>query len=122
MKTLNKLVVLLIFVVLAVSCSKVDASISDVVATVGTIEDVPVLSVWVKAEIPSDEDLEMTVTNPQGNLTWTVFADSDEYLNDIYYGYTGFILPRGNTFETGTWTVELKCRDGQVATESFRLQ
>lgn len=117
MKTFNKLAVLLILVVIAVSCSRVEASVDDVFYTV----DDCIMGVWVTGQVPSEEGLIMTVKSPDKSKTWTVSAETATYKSVKYYGFTGFAIPKGNSFESGLWTVELACRDGQVATGSFQL-
>jgi len=115
-KALGMLFVIILSLVLF-SCSKTEASITEVIS----VSDGSNLGVWLDAVVPSEENLVMTLKNPSGNLSWTVNAKSEEFEGKKYFGYTGFSMPDAVEFESGNWTVELGCPDGQVVTESFQL-
>lgn len=117
MKMFKKPAVLIVLIVLAVSCSRVEASVDDVFFTVNDC----VMGVWVTGQVPSEDGLIITVKSPDKSKTWTTSAEITTYKSVKYYGFTGFTVPKGNSFESGIWTVELACKDGQVATGSFQL-
>ena len=126
MRTARAVLLALILVVLVISCTKNEFSASNLqaqpyVRTDGTMG----LSIYV---IPSsstnkkgDFSVQMVVTSPDGNLSWSFDAARVEYEKLSYFGSSNISMPDAKPLPKGKWNVDVINSDGSTVTLSFDI-
>lgn len=77
------------------------------------------LSVYIYADIPDVSKTTMTLTDPSGELVWTVNPSKAEYAGVNYVGTSDITMPKGFNLPIGVWTVELIYKDGRTVKENI---
>ena len=75
------------------------------------------LYVYVRTDSLKEEHVSFEVTNPSGNLTWTVNAKRTELDGQIYYGSSDIRMPATSILDKGKWKLSVISADG--STEDF---
>ena len=126
MRTTRAIFLALILIILAISCTKAEFSASNLqaqpyVRTDGTMG----LSLYV---IPSssvkkkgDLSIQMVVTSPDGNLSWSFDAAKVEYDKLLYYGSSDISMPDSKPLPKGKWSVDVINSDGSTVTLTFDI-
>ena len=126
MRTTRAIFLALILIILAISCTKAEFSASNLqaqpyVRTDGTMG----LSLYV---IPSssvkkkgDLSIQMVVTSPDGNLSWSFDAAKVEYDKLSYYGSSDISMPDSKPLPKGKWSVDVINSDGSTVTLTFDI-
>lgn len=79
------------------------------------------LSLYMMTSAKSDETLQMSVTSPDGRLSWSFNADFKSYAGTVYAGSADIRMPNGNALPEGTWKVDVLFRDGTTVTREFEV-
>ena len=118
--------ILILAISLVISCSKAEFSASNLQAQPYVRPDGKMgLSLYV---IPSsgskkktDLTVQMVVTSPDGNLSWSFEAAKVEYDKLTYYGSSDISMPDGRALPKGKWTVDVINSDGSTVTLDFDI-
>ena len=126
MRTTRALLSALILIILVISCSKTEFSASNLhaqpyVRTDGSMG----LSLYV---IPSSSStkkgnlyVQMVVTSPDSNLSWSFEAAKVTYEKLSYYGSSDISMPDGRSLPKGRWSVDVINSDGSTVTLQFDI-
>ncbi len=79
------------------------------------------LSLYVHVVVPSPSDMQMVVTDPSSNLSWTFVPTSCTFDGIEYYGTSNIALPNGIMLPQGTWSLEILYKDGRTLSLSFEV-
>ena len=118
--------VLVLFALLSVSCSKDEMNITDLqvqgyVRTDSTMG----LSVYAVTRSTSKNDknvpIQMVVKSPDGNLSWSFDAVKATFDGRSYYGSADISMPAGLSLPKGQWSVEIIGRDGSTVNREFDI-
>ncbi len=118
------LAIVLAFIVLlmAVSCSKDDVSVSNIQAQPYIRQNGQMgLSLYVMADAKDPEAMQMTVRDPSSNLSWSFNARLGEYDGSDYYGSSDISMPTGAMLPKGTWSLEIHFKDGATRIMTFEV-
>jgi len=77
------------------------------------------LSLYVHAFVPSENGLQMILTDPSGYLSWSFTPSSTTYDGVTYYGSSNIAMPSGALLPQGTWSLEILYKDGRTLELSF---
>ena len=118
----HRLVVFLILLLILTSCSGDNDSVSGLqvqpyVRPDGTMG----LSIYMMTSAAKDETMQMVVTDPEGNLSWSFNAEESKFDGKTYRGSSDISMPRGIMLPQGTWSVDVMFRDGTTITKSFEV-
>lgn len=128
MRTIRATFFALVLIILAISlvpsCSKAEFSASNLQAQPYVRRDGKMgLSLYA---IPSsgskkktDLTVQMVVTSPDGNLSWSFEAAKVEYDKLTYYGRSDISMPDGMPLPKGKWSVDVINSDGSTVTLAF---
>ena len=110
--------ILLLFVLTA--CYRDSDSVSDLHAQPYARSDGTMgLSLYMITSATKDENVQMVVTNPDGNLSWRFNAAESKFDGKTYRGSSDIIMPKGSMLPQGTWSVDVLFKDGTTITRSF---
>lgn len=130
MRTIRATFLALVLIILAISlvpsCSKAEFSASNLQAQPYVRLDGKMgLSLYA---IPSsgskkktDLTVQMVVTSPDGNLSWSFEAAKVTYDKLTYYGSSDISMPDGMPLPKGKWSVDVINSDGSTVTLSFDI-
>ena len=79
------------------------------------------LSLYISATVPSEDGLQMVVTDSTGSLSWTFTPSVTTYEDSTYYGTSNISMPKGVLLPQGNWSLELLYKDGQTLSLSFEV-
>ena len=128
MRTIRATFLALVLIILAISlvpsCSKAEFSASNLQAQPYVRRDGKMgLSLYA---IPSsgskkktDLTVQMVVTSPDGNLSWSFEAAKVTYDKLTYYGSSDISMPDGMPLPKGKWSVDVINSDGSTVTLAF---
>lgn len=128
MRTIRATFLALVLIILAISlvpsCSKAEFSASNLQAQPYVRRDGKMgLSLYA---IPSsgskkktDLTVQMVVTSPDGNLSWSFEAAKVTYDKLTYYGSSDISMPDGSPLPKGKWSVDVINSDGSTVTLAF---
>lgn len=128
MRTIRATFLALVLIILAISlvpsCSKAEFSASNLQAQPYVrLDDKMGLSLYA---IPSsgskkktDLTVQMVVTSPDGNLSWSFEAAKVTYDKLTYYGSSDISMPDGMPLPKGKWSVDVINSDGSTVTLAF---
>ena len=122
--TFLALVLIILAIFLVTSCSKAEFSASNLQAQPYVRLDGKMgLSLYA---IPSsgskkktDLTVQMVVTSPDGNLSWSFEAAKVTYDKLTYYGSSDISMPDGIPLPKGKWSVDVINSDGSTVTLAF---
>ena len=126
MRTTRAVFLALILIVLVISCTKAEFSATNLqaqpyVRTDGTmglsLYVIPASSVKKKGDL----SIQMVVTSPDGNLSWSFDASKVEYDKLSYYGSSDISMPDNKPLPKGKWTVDVINSDGRTVTLTFDI-
>ena len=117
----HRLFVFLIFLLLILTaCSRDSDSVSDLHAQPYFRSDGTMgLSLYMITSAEKDENVQMVVTGPDGNLSWRFNALESKFDGKTYRGSSDMIMPQGSRLPEGTWSVDVLFKDGTTITKSF---
>ncbi len=115
-------ILVIAFAILAPSCSRDKNTVSGLqvqpyVRANGSMG----LSLYMMTSAKSDETLQMSVTSPDGKLTWSFNAVLTSYDGTVYAGSPDIRMPEGCALPKGTWKVDVLFRDGTTITREFEV-
>ena len=111
---------LLILLVLLVSCSKAEFTVSSIQVQPYVCRDGRMgMSVYVVASDKDENSVQFSLTDPSGNLSWS-FGASKVTLDSLdYLGSSDITMPLGIPLPEGTWSLEILYKDGSRITKTF---
>lgn len=103
------------------SCYKGSLEASNIVAQpyINASSGAMGLSVYFTGSVPSDDGLTMTVTSPDGALSWTVTVSKVIVDGVSYYGASNLAMPGGAVLPTVQWSLKLYYKDGRTLDYNF---
>lgn len=118
---MRKVLLVAIFVLLVcVSCHKGDFSVDSVIAQPYVHQNGQMgLSLYVLAQVPTQDAIKMIVKDPSGNLTWQVSGGIVTYQGTQYRGNSDIGMPNGNELPKGKWSAQLLYKDGRTLDITF---
>ena len=116
----HRLIVFLILLLILTSCSGDSESVSGIYAQPYVRSDGTMgLSLYMITSAEKDENVQMVVTGPDGNLSWRFNALESKFDGKTYRGSSDMIMPQGSRLPKGTWAVDVLFKDGTTITKSF---
>ena len=113
---------LLIHVVLLVSCSKAEFTVSSVQVQPYVCQDGRMgMSVYVVASDKDENSVQFSLKDPSGNLSWSFGASKVTYDGLDYLGSSDITMPLGNPLPEGMWSLEILYKDGSRITRTFEI-
>lgn len=107
---------------LCISCSKEDFSITAVRAQVYVRQHSSMgLSLYFIPGHAYDGDFQMAVTAPSGTLTWNFHASKADFDGVSYYGSSDIVMPDSAPIPRGTWSLDVINSDGRTLHEFFEV-
>lgn len=104
------------------SCTKQNFQVSNLQAQPYIRADgTMALSLYLMTNADSPTSIQMTVTDPSGNLSWTFPASQATISNDKYYGTSDITMPTGVPLPQGTWTLLVYYKDGSKEELTFPI-
>lgn len=112
----------IVLVILAASCSRDSNTVSGLQVQPYVRSDGSMgLSLYMMTSAKSGETLQMVVTSPDGNLSWSFNASFSTFSGTVYAGSPDIRMPSGTALPKGTWKVDVLFRDGTTLTEEFSV-
>ena len=111
-----------LLLILLVSCSKADFSVSSVQAQpyVG-MDDRMGLSLYVITSEGDESSVQFSLRAPDGNLSWSFGALKVELDGMTYLGSSDICMPTGSLLPEGTWSLDVLYKDGSTVTKTFEV-
>lgn len=111
---------LVILIVLLVSCSKAEFTVSSLQAQPYVCQDGRMgMSVYVVASDKDENSVQFFLRDPEGNLSWSFGASKVSYDELDYLGSSDITMPFGVSLPEGTWELEILYKDGTRISKSF---
>lgn len=120
------LILIILVISLAVSCSKAEFSASNLQAQPYVRLDGRMgLSLYAipssSAKKKADLTVQMVVTSPDNSLTWSFEATKVTYDKLTYFGSSDISMPDGKPLPKGRWSVDVINSDGSTVTLLFDI-
>ena len=117
-KVLLFLVILLVFV----SCSKEDFTISSVQTQSYVCHDGRMgLSVYIIASQSDEGSVQFSIKDPSGTLSWSLTASKTVLDGMTYLGSSDVCMPLGSPLPEGTWSLDVMYKDGTTVNRTFEV-
>lgn len=122
MKKTCKVLIFILFSLLLISCKRTDLSVSEVLAQpyIRTNGEMG-LSLYLRTALKTTDNSMLRVTDPSGELSWTISLQEVEYSGVKYYGTSNIAMPKGSVLPIGEWHVDLVYKDGRTISEYFNV-
>ena len=117
-KVLLFLVILLVFV----SCSKEDFTVSSVQTQSYVCHDGRMgLSVYIIASQSDEGSVQFSIKDPSGTLSWSLTASKTVLDGMTYLGSSDVCMPLGSPLPEGTWSLDVMYKDGTTVNRTFEV-
>ena len=116
-----------ILLVLLVSCSKAEFTVTEIQAQPYVRTDgLMGLSLYVLPDFSNlgkkaSKDIQLSVRSPQGSLSWSINASRVNYDGLTYYGSSDIRMPEDLELPKGKWSVDVAFSDGSTVTLDFNV-
>ena len=111
-----------LLLILLVSCSKADFSVSSVQAQPYVGMDGRMgLSLYVITSEGDESTVQFSLKAPDGNLSWSFGALKVELDGMTYLGSSDICMPMGSLLPEGTWSLDVLYKDGSTVTKTFEV-
>ena len=118
----SKLALALALLILLVSCSKAEFTVSSIQAQPYVCQDGRMgLSVYVLASDDDENSVQFTLKDPSGNLSWTYGARRLEVDGADYLGSSDIGMPLGTALPEGQWSLDILYKDGSKVSRTFEV-
>lgn len=118
----SRTVLLLALMILLVSCSKAEFTVSSVKTQPYVCSDSRMgLSVYVRTSEAEENSVQFFLSAPGGNLSWSFGARKLELDGDDYLGSSDICMPLGTALPEGVWSLEIMYKDGSKVSRTFEV-
>ena len=116
----SRIFLFLALLLVLVSCSKAEFSVSSTLAQPYVLTDGRMgLSVYVLASEKEESSVQFSLRSPDGNLSWSFGARKLELDGAEYLGSSDIGMPEGTLLPEGEWTLDVMYKDGSKVTKTF---
>ena len=116
----SRIALILALLLILVSCSKAEFSVSSTLAQPYVLTDGRIgLSVYVLASESDESSVQFSLRDPSGNLSWFFGAKKLELDGAVYLGSSDIGMPEGTLLPEGEWTLDVMYKDGSKVTRTF---
>ena len=113
---------LLVLLILIVSCSKAEFTVSSVKTQPYVCSDGRMgLSVYVLASESDESSVQFSLKDPDGNLIWSFGAKTLEIDGADYLGSSDICMPLGTALPEGIWNLDIMYKDGSKVSKTFEV-
>lgn len=118
----HRILLVLILLVILVSCSKEDFTVSSVKTQSYVCHDGRMgLSVYIIASQNDEGSVQFSIKDPSGTLSWSLTASKMVLDGTTYVGSSDVCMPLGSPLPEGTWSLDVMYKDGTTVTRTFEV-
>ena len=118
----HRILLVLILLVILVSCSKEDFTVSSVKTQSYVCHDGRMgLSVYIIASQNDEGSVQFSLKDPSGTLSWSLTASKTVLDGMTYLGSSDVCMPLGSPLPEGTWSLDVMYKDGTTVTRTFEV-
>lgn len=118
----HRILLVLILLVILVSCSKEDFTVSSVKTQSYVCHDGRMgLSVYIIASQNDEGSVQFSIKDPSGTLSWSLTASKTVLDGMTYLGSSDACMPLGSPLPEGTWSLDVMYKDGTTVTRTFEV-
>ena len=104
----HRILLVLILLVILVSCSKEDFTVSSVKTQSYVCHDGRMgLSVYIIASQSDEDSVQFSIKDPSGTLSWSLTAAKSVLDGTTYVGSSDVCMPLGSPLPEGTWSLDV---------------
>ena len=118
----HRILLVLILLVILVSCSKEDFTVSSVKTQSYVCHDGRMgLSVYINASQNDEGSVQFSIKDPSGTLSWSLTASKMVLDGTTYVGSSDVCMPLGSLLPEGTWSLDVMYKDGTTVNRTFEV-
>ena len=118
----SRIALVLALLLVLVSCSKAEFSVSSVLAQPYVLTDGRMgMSIYVLASENEESSVQFSLSSPGGNLSWSFGARKLNLDGADYLGSSDIGMPEGTLLPEGEWTLDVMYKDGSKVSRTFEV-